>query len=1108
MARNCIADGFESDSTTLIGSRPIEARDVNRLYLHFFPGALPTQQISAKLTNLQLLNKANKLDKEIDSWLSDPLNPHEIAELRTNSYTFYVVTSLVRCLLDYADSEFTRDTSESVARARVLYTTALYILDAENLMSTYDGCSKDISVVYEELVPLIPDLWRTVFGRIFLDLGGIDRRTLLDQILKLIESKIHSDSGISIEDKIAYCRNLVNAALDNPDNYQSVNALLDNSFIRRKQVQTLVTSDPAMISMIGKIATRIENETINQFNVQLGVKPEIIRTPKIYSSNSLIGSIENSVSVKSLDDEQLDTITGDITDLDQSYVQVQQNTGFGTSAVYTQTTITEIINRTLYNITYTPSTDVSFCIPRNPVVDMLRFRANLNLFKIRNCRNIAGIVRELDAFAAPTDATSGLPGIGTGGALQLPGLGTFRPTIYRYPVLIERAKQLVQIAQQIEASMLASLEKLDSERYAVMKAKQDLGLAKAGIRLQDLRITEATSQIKLTELQEDRADIQFDHFESLINKGLIDSEIEQLGLLTISTTLSTASAALSLIAGQFSTVTSVITPFGPGLMYNPGASLAGLASNLSMLSNSSNLGASLAGLDASFERRAQDWEFNKQLAGQDIKIAQQQTKIAEDHLRVVGQERQISQIQSDHAEATVDFLVNKFTNAELYEWMSKILEGVYAFFLQQATAMAKTASRQLAFERQELPPDFIKNDYWEAPSDNLLAGANQGSSSPSNDRKGLTGSVRLLQDIFQLDQYAFETDRRRLEITRPFSVAALAPIEFQRFRETGQLIFNTSMEKFDRDFPGHYMRLIRRVKLTLVALVPPTQGIKAVLQNTGVSYVVIGSGTAGFQKVPVARDPELVALSGANEATGLFELQQMNNDKLLPFENTGVECTWILQMPKASNSFDFNTIADVIFTVEYTALHSNEYKTRVIEELDTKVSADRSFAFRSRFADAWYDLANYEQMASPMTVSFDISKFEFPANVRDPKIENIAFYFIKSSELNADDPNDLDAITAIENISIESMVYTPSGSANAFPSSAAVSANKGIISTRQPGTLANWTNILNKGVEGVWTLAFEKVNEPKTSIRALFKQEKIADIVMVITYGGELPKHI
>jgi hypothetical protein len=64
-------------------------------------------------------------------------------------------------------------------------------------------------------------------------------------------------------------------------------------------------------------------------------------------------------------------------------------------------------------------------------------------------------------------------------------------------------------------------------------------------------------------------------------------------------------------------------------------------------------------------------------------------------------------------------------------------------FLQQATALAQLAEAQLAFERQELPAGFIGTDYWRD--------ATAGTGAP--DRRGLTGSARLLQDVTRLDQY-------------------------------------------------------------------------------------------------------------------------------------------------------------------------------------------------------------------------------------------------------------------------------------------------------------------------------------------------------------------
>ena len=49
------------------------------------------------------------------------------------------------------------------------------------------------------------------------------------------------------------------------------------------------------------------------------------------------------------------------------------------------------------------------------------FMPEVNLHKLRTCRNIAGLSREVDSYAAPTDSTSGMPSIGAGGQLIVPG---------------------------------------------------------------------------------------------------------------------------------------------------------------------------------------------------------------------------------------------------------------------------------------------------------------------------------------------------------------------------------------------------------------------------------------------------------------------------------------------------------------------------------------------------------------------------------------------------------------------------------------------------------------------------------------------------------------
>ena len=393
------------------------------------------------------------------------------------------------------------------------------------------------------------------------------------------------------------------------------------------------------------------------------------------------------------------------------------------------------------------------------------------------------------------------------------------------------------------------------------------------------------------------------------------------------------------------------------------------------------------------------------------------------------------------------FWPNKFTNVELYDWMSGVLEGVYSFFLRQATATAKLAENQVAFERQQTPLAYIQADYWEAPSGMEF---NTSTDGEAQDRRGITGSARLLQDIYQLDQYAFKTDRRKLQLTKTISLAHMAPAEFQRFRETGVMTFQTPLKLFDRDFPGHYLRLIKRVRTSVVALIPPTSGIHATLSTTGLSKVVIDSDGL-FQQINVIRPTESIALSSPANATGLFELMPESQEKmLLPFECIGVDVGWELRMPKPSNQFDYSTIADVLITIEYTALQDWLYRTQVIRDLDTQFSGDRPFSFRHEFADQWYDLHNPVGTPAPMVVHFKTRRDDFPPNVDELRIANLLLSFARSREAAFEVP-----VTHLH-FTEQGVVGVVGGGATSID---------GTISTRT-GSAGSWAAMIGKGPVG------------------------------------------
>jgi len=621
------------------------------------------------------------------------------------------------------------------------------------------------------------------------------------------------------------------------------------------------------------------------------------------------------------------------------------------------------------------------------------------------------------------------------------------------------------------------LEKRDAEAYSIMKARQDLDLSSAQVTLQDLRVTEAADSLQLAKLQQQKGQFQVDHYQGLLNDDLSGTELAGLGFMWAQFGLQTAATVQYAVTAGIDSVLAVAT-FGL---------LAGNASNDA--AGAVQSAASVAGIQAgiqdkiaSYERRKQEWQYQRDLGQKDKQITDQQYNIALDQQKVVLQERSIANSQKQHAEATVNFLASKFTNVELYEYMSGILQGVYSYFLQQASAMARMAQNQLAFERQEAALSFIQADYWQPPSD----GSKPGNGS-TPDRRGMTGSARLLQDIYELDQHAFATNQRKLQLTKTISLAQMAPFEFQRFRETGVLPVAMPRQLFDQDFPGHYLRLIRRVRTTLIALIPPTQGIKATLSNTGVSRTTIGGTT--FQDVVVRRDPQSVALTSPMNATGLFELDTQP-ELLLPFEGLGVDTSWEFQMPKAANFFSYDSIADVLLTIEYTALSDAFYRDQVIQRLNRDFTADRAISFQQQLADSWYDLHNPEQIESAKRFrpEFSTADTDFPVNLENLKISNLIVYFV---------PKDGEVINA----TTVGLRFVPEGAPPAaLPLGGDAGSERGLLSTRS-GSASTWKNCIGVPPVGKWTLDLSR----DSGLQALLAADKVRDILFVVSYNASTP---
>ena len=1000
--------------------------------------------------------------KRLDNWLDDPINPHALAEIRPNSYTRYTVMSIVQCMLAFADSEYTKDTAESVPKARLLYEEAMELLNEEQLVPAEENCTTSIADL--SFTPTGDDLadwpeWEPVWNRIVADLYKIQDKDVLANTLVLIQTELAG--GDSLADKMSYCRDTVDDAMNTPEQFENLATLLSANRITSSDAMLRLLLNPQLGQAAEDMGFNLLAAYLNAVSLVTGLPQETLTRTDFYLN--WFGDDAHRINDIAYPDtysqlvpiSQYPLMTTQRDKVYYNYVAPSYEQILTLSIIKNPIqTVNDYYRKTPY---YVPQPNISFCVPPNPVLSATLYAAEASLYKIRNCMNIAGIVRQLDPYAAPTDQSTGIPVINANGGINLNITQTFFPSQYHYDFLIERAKQQQQIAQQLETTLLSLYERYDAEQFSQLQARQAVEQARAGVKLQDLKVKEASDNITLAQLQRDRVTISQNYYTGLVNQNISATEEASLVAMAASIALFTTAAATA-----------------------PETALVGIGFSSSSL-------ASYLAQTAAFERRLQDWTYQLSLSNQDLKIANEQITISQDQYDITAQERQISQLDLTHTQDTLNFLTSKFTNAELYDWMSRTLSKIYAYFLRQATSTALAASNQLSFERQTTVPAYIQNDYWEAPSSDTFSSSG---TSTTPDRRGLTGSARLLQDIYQLDQYAVDSDTRKLQLTKILSLAAIDPVAFQQFRETGVLQIATPAELFDRDFPGHYLRLVKQVRVSVIALIPPVNGIKASLSNTGISHVVNGSG---FQRIPVVRTSEKVALTSPQNATGMFELTQQSAVRLNPFESIGVDTSWEFLLPKAANFFDYNTIADVLFTMDYTALESADYRNTVIKGLDSSMEGCRPFSFKNELSDQWYDLSNADDQTPFVSISFDVSSADFPANLDNLVTKGLTLY-VATDPSNPGKPFNHASVTLSYVLKNNPATIAGSGDASI--------ADNGIVSTLSNGNALNWGSMTGKDVNGTWSMKI-----PKAVIDNI-KKEAVADILFVIYYSGDTAKWV
>lgn len=419
--------------------------------------------------------------------------------------------------------------------------------------------------------------------------------------------------------------------------------------------------------------------------------------------------------------------------------------------------------------------------------------------------------------------------------------------------------------------------------------------------------------------------------------------------------------------------------------------------------------AGMASKAALYQRRADDWMLQYNLAAHDLMQIGRQILTSLIAEQIAYREYLNIQQQIKNAQEVNQFLHDKFTNEALHLWMQGEISRLYYEYYRFAFDTARKAERTMKQElmRPELDAqDFVKFNYWDSG------------------RKGLLSGEALYLDVKRMELAYHDNNKRELELTRHVSLRQLNPLALLTLKATGSCTVTIPEWLYDRDCPGHYMRRIKSVAISIPSVVGPYTSVNCTLSLL----------RSSLRKSPIPKDGEYtrqgseddrfvdysgavqsIVTSGGNNDSGMFETN-LRDERFLPFENAGAESTWKLALPKDYPAFDYATISDVILHIRYTARQGVD-PTKVKTALDdlfqqaNQANLALLFSLRHDFPTEW---AAFVKGTGDVPFTTAIRKGYFPYFVQSKTITitGLELYGQDGSTHHPVRGLDLDAVTS------------------------------------------------------------------------------------------------
>jgi hypothetical protein len=641
-----------------------------------------------------------------------------------------------------------------------------------------------------------------------------------------------------------------------------------------------------------------------------------------------------------------------------------------------------------------PNLDVFyFGIPNNDQLINHWSTVEDRLFKIRHCMNIAGVVRQLPLFEPPIDPAllvkAAAAGIDPGSVLSDLAV---EPGPYRFERLSQKALELCGEVKALGEKLLSALTNFDAEGLSLLRSTQEIEMQNAVREVRKKQIEDANETWASLEKTQLMAEQKRDYYQS---RDFMNAwEITALSLGGVSAAAQTTIAVGYILAGGLALIPEIragVSGFGgspeanvqpvSGLRFSKAAEDA--IATLGAIATAADKLSALASTVGGYQRRKDDWDFQRQQAVTEIEQIKKQIAAARIKEAIAEMELANQELQIEQSQETEEYLHNKYTNQQLFDWLARQAAAVYFQGYQLAYDMAKRAEKSFQFEIGDPSATFVQFGYWDSLKKGLLAGD------------------RLANDVRRMEAAFLTRNTRALEIAKNVSLAQISPVSLIALKESGACTITLPEWLFDMDYPGHIRRRIKSVSISVPCIVGPYTSINCTLSLTkhGIRLTddvaapdapsygdALAGGDERFFSTPAPAFG--IATSHGQNDSGMFELN-FNDDRFLPFEGYGAVSEWRIEMPVESNQFDLSTISDVILHVRYTASAATNgnlakaAKANLATQLPTAGAS--LLVLNHQFGSAWQRFLHPNEGAEQL-LAFTLGREHLPFYAQNPAI--------------------------------------------------------------------------------------------------------------------------